>query len=428
MAGYKKLSQQAVLLAVFRVLTIVGQFLFLRQLTLSVGMADAGIFLGIISVFQWIVLFDFGLSKGARNIMTGHLENGRVDAARQVVSTVVLTTTIISILLVPLFYLAFILVPQVGADIHGALFFFSLCIGLYLIVSGIDQACYVLHIAFVVYAAKFLNVGLSVVIIGILILVMKPVTIELLLIGFAFAMVLPHIAIYVWLVRRHPWLRPVLAGFDRCTFLNILSPGVILLLIQFALLLLVGLDRIVLLYFGTAEDVARYDIAFRLFGLALLPVSFWLPQVWAALRSAQENGDLPWIRTIYRRSTLLVGLTVLGVVVIALLWSILTQLWLGAEVPMSGAELAAFGTIFIATAINTFTNDAMFSLSHFSLVLWSALLGCAIKLLVFLPANAGEGALELLTLNAFTAAGYGTLAFAGVVLLVRQLRHSEKFA
>ena len=427
MTDYKRIPRQVALLAFFRISAVLGQFLFLRQLTRLVDMAELGTFLGIISVFQWIVIFDFGLAKGARNTLSDYLSKANHSGSRSVVSTVATGTIVLGVLLVPVFFFAFLLVPNTGADITGALLFFSLCLGIYLVISGVDQVCYVLHMAQMAYLAKFFNIALSVAFVVLLERLTEQITLEQLLIGFSVAMVAPHLTIYAWIVRRHSWMRPRITEFDQDTLIEIVRPSVAILLIQIGFLALVGLDRLVLLYLGTADDVARYDFGFRLFGLAFLPASFFVPTIWASLRAAQERSDTAWSAKVYQFTAILTVATIIGLVVISLLWGPLTRAWLGRPVAMSAPELTGFVVIFAATTINTFTNEVCFSMSAFRLVLWPLVIAVAVKISVTVLLYGGVG-LELLSLISATAIGYSTLALVAMILLILNMRREKAAA
>lgn len=147
-----------------------------------------------------------------------------------------------------------------------------------------------------------------------------------------------------------PWVRPRWKDFEWSTSQQIISAGVVFLLLQVFALIGSGTDSFVLAQILGAPAVAQYAIAQKLFSVVLI-VQFFVTPLWPAFGDALERKDYAWARRTLKRALVLsMGISVLATLPLLLFGKWFVMLWVGLELVPSSSLLAALtGWVLLAS-------------------------------------------------------------------------------
>lgn len=95
----KRIFRHAVLGILLRLIAIVGTFLTMPIMLDRLGPAELGIWLVLMSIFQWITFFDLGVAAGARNEMARAFASREKSKIRQAIATGLFYTVVMSSIL-----------------------------------------------------------------------------------------------------------------------------------------------------------------------------------------------------------------------------------------------------------------------------------------------------------------------------------------
>lgn len=145
----------------------------------------------------------------------------------------------------------------------------------------------------------------------------------------------------LWLFTHHkPWLAPLPSRFSPERLRRLGVVGVEFLALQAATLVLFQTDSLLIVHFLGPQQVAEYNLVYRLFSLILLAQSLLLAPLWPAFSEAAVRGDWTWIRRAFMRSLVLNGaLFGSAAVALAVAGRPILTLWSG------GAAVAGQGLI-----------------------------------------------------------------------------------
>ncbi len=114
-----------------------------------------------------------------------------------------------------------------------------------------------------------------------------------------------------WTVQFHitrPWLRPSLGYFDGRTCRELLSTGLVFLILNITAQVLFLSDNLILAHAKLPSAIAEYALALRVFSVVPMMLGIWLAPLWPAYAEAQQRGDHSWIRSSILSSLLKAGL------------------------------------------------------------------------------------------------------------------------
>lgn len=278
----------------------------------ALGSQQMGVWLVLLSVYQWITLFDLGIGPGARNEIARAAATGSAEWVQRAVATGWYYAMLASgALLVSLGLL--LLVTPLGDWLsiwlfNGAAIASSL--GIVLVGACI---AFTLNFVLTVYSAlerpaaqsayAFLsNVGFAGLLAASTWIGLRELAEVALL--YALAMLLSAGAILIDFRHRHPSLWPRRAAIDHALREPILHGGLRVFSIQLCAMAIFTTDRILVSAFVSPAAVVSYDAAFRLFSLITMTHTLVMGSAWSSFTQAHAKGEWNWIRATMRRLSL----------------------------------------------------------------------------------------------------------------------------
>lgn len=312
------------------------------------GSRQFGAWLVLLSVFQWITMFDLGISAGARNEIARAAAIRDDQRVRQAITTGWLYVALISLVLFIAAACALALTPLsawLGEHVFNGV---DVTTTLWLIVAG---ACLTFALNYIqsVYAAMEKASAFSlfslVVNVGFLLLLLLARIwsidrMEWIAVMYIVAMVFGN----VWLVSRFrrdfPHYMPDRHSVNDSLRGAILDFGVRLFIIQLAGLVIFTTSRLLASAWLGPESVVVYDAGFKVFSIVTMVHTLLMSTIWSSFTQAFERAEFAWIRRTLRRLALLTLPLAVACVALAGLSPTLIRHWLG-EAQVSSVLLYA---------------------------------------------------------------------------------------
>lgn len=349
----------------------------------ALGAEGYGLFQTITSVSTWVNLGSLGLGKGLLNGLVESRAAGDLDAMRRQVASYTVGIGAIMAAGGLLFAAVFAFVPwdrifpsdaphwqtQVPGTVALTVFFTATTL-LASFVGIVFSAYQNERRASVLAMARAVTMVVALAVVA---LVGGGMIGVALAIGVAATLV--NIAGIVWLFGfDSPELRFSLSDVSMPTLRKLVSRSLLFFGVDVAALLVFSLDRLIILHFAGATDVASYDVTARLFAVAYSLYQVVLMPLWPAFGDAMRRGDLEWTRRTLNRVT---GVAVAGmfllVVVMLLVGGPLVALWTGnTDLSVSPLLILGLGAFFIVRAFSDVHTILLFGSDKPGAVLASA--------------------------------------------------------
>ncbi|MFM2343380.1 MAG: hypothetical protein RLZZ592_3033 [Pseudomonadota bacterium] len=305
----------------------------------SLGKQQFGVWLVLLSVFQWITLFDLGVSAGARNEIARAAAAHDPARIRRAITTGWLYVSLISLTLFFLAALVLVLTPVQpwlqehafgGVDAGAALWIVTAgaCTSF---AAGYVQSVYAaLEQASAFSVFSLLSNLAFLALLG----VAQPLSLHRLA-DIALLYLLAMLGANIWLIARffkaYPQYWPRRVDVDPALRGSILGFGARLFIIQLAALVIFTTSRLMVSMLLGPESVVVYDAGFKVFSLVTLVHTLIMSTLWSSFTQAYERGEMDWIhRSLLRLVQLMLPL-ILGCAVLAWLSPHIIRLWLGSE-------------------------------------------------------------------------------------------------
>jgi O-antigen/teichoic acid export membrane protein len=351
------------------------------------GPTEMGVWLVLLSGFQWITLFDLGIGMGARNeIARAAAQDNHPAVQRAVTTGWVITGTIsaaIGVLLI--LVLCLTVVPAWmstrvfgGVDVSAALW----------IVAGAACVAFAVNYVQTVFSAlerpviQAAYAFSSNAVFALMLLAARQAGLDTLagVTALYAAAMLGCGAGFVLLFRhKHPSLWPSRSHLDLSLCRPIIRKSLRLFVIQLCALAIFTTDRLLVSAWVSPEAVVSYDSAYRLFSLITMTHTLLLNSAFSSFTQAFERGEWTWIRSTLRRLCLLMLPLTGGALLMAMLAPWLVRHWLGQDQVGPAILYAAFA---LATLLGCWSNVFAYFLSAISdtrVQLRSALLATALN-------------------------------------------------
>ncbi len=362
-----------------------------------------GIWLILISIFEWFSYFDIGIGHGLRNKMAEALAKQDIPLAKTLVSTAYGLISIIFISLILLFgvlnpfldWSAILNVPkEVSLDLGEMVFYVFSFFCLRFILSLITPILYArqepainnsigpigstLSLAAIFLLAKFTQGSL-----------------------FWAAIVFSAIPLVVMLVfsivlfnKRYKEIAPVFKSIDFSYAKHLLGLGVNFFVIHIAMLILFSTANLVITQLYGPEEVTVYNIAYKYFTIAILVNSIITLTYWSPFTEAFVKKDFGWIRSSVKRLNFVSVILIVGVIASYFLADVLIELWVGKSITVSASmkvTMCLFVIIQVASApFNIFINGASKVRLQFYMAILSIVITIPLSILFCKTLNFGS--------------------------------------
>ena len=269
------------------------------------GSEKFGIFLILLSIVDWFLNFDIGISKGLRNKFGESIANNDDEEAVRYVSTayfalgaiISVTTIVFLILNFTLPWASWLNIPLELVDevqLLGAIIIIAF--GIQFIASNIYEIFYALQkMAYVEFFSLLTKASFLIFIIIIPFIVPD----SLLLFGAAksltFALVPLIVGLYFF-KRKFKQYRPYLKYVRLDYFKDLFSLGYKFFLIKIAMLIIHQTNNILIGSFVSLEGVPQYEAAYKYLSIFMLLFVILNNQLWPSNLEAYAKGEIDWMR------------------------------------------------------------------------------------------------------------------------------------
>jgi len=328
------------------------------------GVVKFGIYLTLLSIVDWFLNLDIGISLGLRNKFgesVAHNDEekavGYVSTAYFVIGAIILLSTIV--LLILNFVLPWTtwlnIAPELVSEVKILGAIIIVAFGIQFVSRNIYEIFYALQkMAYVELFSLLTKVSFLILIIIIPFIVPD----SLLLFGTAksltFALVPLIVGLYFF-KRKFRKYRPFLKHVRRDYFKDLFSLGFKFFLIRIAMLIIHQTNNILIASFVSLEGVPQYEAAYKYLSVFMMLFVILNNQLWPSNLEAYAKGEISWMK----KSMGTVLKVWIGTVFLALIMVVISPLvykfWLGEklEIPIAISIVVAI-SICLTTWVNMF--------------------------------------------------------------------------
>lgn len=364
--------------------------------------ASYGVWLTLASIIAWFNFFDIGLGNGLRNKFAIAKAKGDFKLARIYIST---TYAIISIIAIALF-LVFILInqflnwdnilntPEEIEDLRKLVFivFTVFCLQF---VTKLINVIFIADQRPMVSTA--INTTASFISLLAVYFLINSTEESLLYLGASMSLInlLVPLIVSFWAFKgQYKDYKPSIKLVNLAYAKDLFGIGMKFFVIQIATLIVFATDNVIIAHVVGPEDVTRYNIAHKYFGIVTIIFTIITTPYWSAFTDAYYKNDFTWIKRVVKQVSKLWVLLSIFTVAMFLFSDAFYNLWIGdrVEIPSSMSFVFALYVIVISggSILGNFVNGSgKLTLSLY----YSVFVGIInIPLSIFLARNCGLGA------------------------------------
>lgn len=330
-----------------------------------------GVWFTLLSVLNWILVFDMGIGNGLRNHLTNALAKNELKSAKKLISSAYimlgLWTVVIAMICCCLSYFinwnSFLNIST--ADLSKGVLLHSIIICL----SGVSLSFFLRVITSIIYALQrsaitnIISFSSQFLILLYLIIVPKCENAEQALLHMSYAYVLccniPLIiaSILIFSEKRMRLIRPHYKYYNRQSANKVLSLGIIFLILQILYMIISVTDSWFIAKFYGPSCTVDYQIYYKPFSFVSMLFMLALTPLWSAITKAYAEERFTWIIKLKR----LLNLAFLELIILQVLFLFLMpwffKIWLGTEdigfSYFTGISFTIYSTIFIWISIQS---------------------------------------------------------------------------
>ena len=329
-----------------------------------------GIWLTILSVLTWINLFDIGIGNGLKNKLTESLALRDTAKGKVIVSTSYAIIGTISLLLMLIYIFSSpwldwgqILTGKTGSHLNGAIGFLVICYLIQFFLTSVNNVAMAHHHT-VIPSLSGVTINFFILITLLLLprngsgsLSVMAETYGLIAVGVLLVM---NIVLYV---RKYRSVSPSLRSINLRYSSEIFNLSIKFFVIQVAGIIIFTTDNIMISRFLGPEEVASYQIVYKLFSLFPTLFGIVLTPLWPAFTDAYVKEEFEWIRNVIKKlHILLLGMVVAVLILIACSKEII-NLWMGKDI---GSNLLLHSIMGIYVVVMMWNNIFAFLLNGIS--------------------------------------------------------------
>lgn len=343
-----------------------------------------GLWYTMLSVLNWINLFDLGLGHGLRNKLPIAIENRNTEYTRSLISTTyVLMSLIAGIILI---------IGEIGItqlnwnkifNIDNSIVSKTVLINcIRMIFGGVVINIVLKIITSILYALQrsavvnFLSsIPNIVIVIALCILPSSSSEINLKMISIVniFALNIPYVICTIIVFKRILQKSvPSLKFFRRNCMKDIFSVGISILWLQLVFMVISSTNEFIISFLTSADYVIEYQAYYKIFNTVGMVFSLSLAPVWSAVTKAQAQGKYDWIRKKYRIFLTMVFICVLVELCMVPIMPYIIRIWIGENIIEINIKYAIIficsSALFVLHSVNTAIGNG---LSYFKIqMIW----------------------------------------------------------
>lgn len=334
-----KIIRQTLLGLSLRLLAVGGSFLAMPLMLQRLGPAELGVWLVLLSVFQWITLFDLGVASGARNEMARAFASNETHRIRQAIATGLFYTVVISAVLAVGCGAILLLSPAIPflerVSFQGRTTGFSL----WIVALG-SCAAFSLNFIQMVYAAEQRAAAIS----------YFSAASNIIFLGFVYwwpfsrfdhltqmsglyliSIAAANLSLVLWYFRGRLNIVPSVKDIQPEMRKRILGFGVRIFIIQIASMVVFTTARVLVSSFLDPAAVVVYDAAFKLFAVIMMLHTLLMSTFWSSFTEAHAAGDWEWLHGRLKLLQLLTIPVLIACLMLALIAPWIVEHWMTRE-------------------------------------------------------------------------------------------------
>ncbi|WP_428330045.1 lipopolysaccharide biosynthesis protein [Mucilaginibacter sp.] len=274
------------------------------------GANEYGLWLTIFSFVNFFLFFDLGLGNGLKNKITISLANNDIKSTRAYISTGYFVFAALSLVLILLLISVISVIDMnsflntsgiSGPKVKQAM----LIVGITIITS------FTLNFVYNISAAQqkisfanlgmVLNNGIAVLVLIYLNISKTPISITVMAIITASALILSMLITNVAFFRRNPGLIPSVKDFRSDLLKSTLKLSTGFFIVQIQVIIISFTDTIIINKYLGNYEVTRYNLVYKLFNAVIILLSLVSMPLWTVFTEAFEKKDNLWIKNVFKR-------------------------------------------------------------------------------------------------------------------------------
>lgn len=274
------------------------------------GPNEYGLWLTIFSFVNFFLFFDLGLGNGLKNKITISLANNDVQSTRSFISTGYIVFASLSLVLILVLILLISSISMssflntAGVSDHKVKQA-MLIVGITIITS------FTLNFVYNISAAQqkisfanlgmVLNNGLAVLVLIYLNVTRTPITITVMAVITASALIASMLISNIVFYRRNPDLFPSVKDFRMDLLKSTIKLSTGFFIVQIQVIIISFTDTIIINKYLGNYEVTRYNLVYKLFSAIIVLLSLVSMPLWTVFTEAFEKKDNTWIKNIFKR-------------------------------------------------------------------------------------------------------------------------------
>lgn len=300
-----------------------------------------GLWFTILSVLNWVLMFDLGLGNGLRNKLPIAIAEKDDKKIKEYISSTYISTAILIIIFSVIVYVVFPYIPwnSIFNINNNIISHETLVLSVKIVFIGIMIQFLLKLITSILFAIqKPAIVNLLSLISSILILIsvvcFKKTDLESNLIIMSWInviavnlpLLIASIIIFSTSLKKS---KPSFKGYKNKYALEILKIGGILLWLQVVFMIISSTNEFLISFFSSPNSVVEYQAYNKIFNAISSIFTLTLAPIWSAVTRAQANKDFKWIKKLYYVLFAFGGIVTLIEIAIAPFLQVLVDIWLG---------------------------------------------------------------------------------------------------
>lgn len=353
----KNINKQIILSLILKVTGMVLGFLVIPKTLGILGTEQYGVWLTILSVVSWLVTFDVGIGNGLRNKLSEALAQGDRVSSQKLISTAYISLGLLGLVII---IISFCIFPFINwntifntklisnSELGLTMYIITAAIIVNFVISIINQ---VMNAFQLTAYTNILSVLQSILFLSFLYTLSRTNSLFSVTKIYSICLICSGLIVTLFFFNYKREYIPKIKYFDYNKVKEILKLGGGFFLIQIATVFMFSITSMLIIQLLKTEDVAIYNVTFRLFSILTLVFSLIVTPYWSAFTEAKGKNDFHWIKkAIYKLNVFLIILTAGGIILCIFHQSIL-NLWLGKRKIVPGMNVAIMMVIY-ATLLN----------------------------------------------------------------------------
>jgi O-antigen/teichoic acid export membrane protein len=141
------------------------------------------------------------------------------------------------------------------------------------------------------------------------------------------SIIIPNLLIFYWMAKKFTYTKPKLSNkIRKYSLLTKVNKN--FFVIQLSYLFICASDRILIITFFGPEEVAKYDLIYKIFGLILIANSVIVTPLWSTYSEAFHRNDIGWIGSMIKKQIAIFLIALFTIIIIALNIEKILYIWI----------------------------------------------------------------------------------------------------